>query len=331
MTAAILAALSLQPSAFGALQQETPTVNFQMIRETRRHYIGGHVKAVPKRLEPLLDQWVTMSGFAIPSGDGEGARGVIIAENQYDPVRHYGTPPDAFNSVSVVFRKPTSSKAPYLQVSGYLRFLKVGRRESDREQLVRLYHITEAVEGSVANPDARSAVATPQGSITFALLESAAEPSKGGQVSIPEPVRRLESRWVTITGHVLLGAWDSEEISQFGLAKNPWDGCCMGVPPGLFDSLRVTMAPGKKYSSRFARVATISGKFRIEVKKTDTGYLEGVYWLDDAVEGAAPDPNPPKEAAPGSPAEAPAMPVWPAAIAVLMGAALIYMLRRGKT
>jgi hypothetical protein len=303
------------------------TVTFQMVKETRRHEIKGHVKAIPKRLEPFVDKWVTMSGFPILYEDGQTIRKVVIAENQYDLQRHYGTPPDYSNSVSVVYRTmpPKIREAKFLQVSGYLRFKKVGRKEGDREKLDHVWHLTEAVEGAVPNPD-KPAEAPKEGTLTFALLESAQEASAAGEIKIPDAVQAYHGKWVTITGHVLL-SWASEEITQFQLAKNPWDGCCMGVPPSYFNAVRVQMAPGKAFSNRFDRVGTLSGKFRAEIKKTENGYVDAIYWLDEAVEGAVA----PKEApAPGA-AETPKSSTawWEAAVVItLVGVVLFFTFRR---
>jgi hypothetical protein len=299
------------------LQEPPPTVTFQRVKETRRGIIDGHVKSIPKAMEAFVDQWVTMSGFPVISQDGQWIR---IAENQYDAERQYGTPPDVFNSVSVVYRKPPEKlrDAKYLQVSGYLRFRKIGSREGNRENLVKLWHLTEAVEGAVPNPDATSTAPPKEGTLSFSLLESAT--TQGGDINIPDPVRALDGKWVTLTGHVLLN-WTGEDITSFQVAKNPWDGCCMGVPPNFFNSVRVAMAPGQKLSSRFDRVATVSGRFKVDVRKTANGYVDGVYWLEQAVEGAAPSPD--------APAAEPkqGFPTW-AFVGVLAVAGAFFLLRR---
>lgn len=307
-----------------ALQDPPKTVTFQQIKETRRGIVEGHVKSVPKALEPLVDTWVTMSGFPVLSEDGQSIREVLIAENQFDPKRQYGTPPDVFNSVSVQFRKIPAKlrETKFLIVSGRLRFLKAGAIEGGREKLKKLWHLTEAVEGAVPNPDAAGSATPREGTLNFALLETAS--SQGGELRIPEPVKALDGKWVTLTGHVLL-SWSSDEITTFQLAKNPWDGCCMGVPPGYFNAVRVTMAEGKRYSSKFDRVATMSGRFKVDVRKTGNGYIDGVYWLEQAVEGAVPSPDKPESPKEGS------FPYVPVIGVVTLAAGAAFLALRKKT
>lgn len=306
------------------------TVTFQMIKETRRHEIKGHVKAIPKRLEPFVDKWVTMSGFPILYEDGQTIRKVVIAENQYDLARHYGTPPDYSNSVSVIYRTmpPKIRESKFLQVSGYLRFRKVGRKEGEREKLDHVWHLTEAVEGAVPNPD-KPAEPAKEGTLSFALLESAQDASAGGEIKIPDAVKAHHGKWVTITGHVLL-SWATEEITQFQLAKNPWDGCCMGVPPSYFNAVRVQMAPGGKFSNRFDRVATISGRFRADIQKTENGYVDAIYWLDEAVEGSVPSPDPPAGDAPPEAAKETSN-AWTIVVVLALAGAILYFVLRRKT
>jgi hypothetical protein len=130
-------------------------------------------------------------------------------------------------------------------------------------------------------------------------------------------LRALDGQWVCLSGHVLSTSADAE-MKKFLLAKNPWDGCCLGTPPTALDSVYVQMRGC--LSNPAAKTARVSGVFVIAPKKINDELAE-LYFLKNAVEGET--PSTPE---PGAPFP------W---VGSLVGAALVLgclsLLRRRKT
>lgn len=104
------------------------------------------------------------------------------------------------------------------------------------------------------------------------------KPEKGMK-EVPEWLALLEGKRVRLTGHIVLPlvAVTSDELL---LTMNPWDGCCVGVPPTPYDAMEVTLA--KESSMQGASMyGTLEGTFRADPYIVG-GWLLGLYLLDDA-------------------------------------------------
>jgi hypothetical protein len=188
-------------------------------------------------------------------------------------MERFGTPRTPYNSARVAFRPGAmpSDVQSYdsLRISGRFRI----RREVEGGKLRDLFWIVGAVEGFRPElPDAPEPPETADGVVRYStLLKGPDDPE----------VRSLNGRRVSLRGHVLTSTAD-EQVRHFTIAKNPWDGCCLGTPPTPLDSVLVRLnAP---LSNRFARTATVTGTLQVAPLSID-GELAELYFLNDAVEG----------------------------------------------
>jgi hypothetical protein len=141
------------------------------------------------------------------------------------------------------------------------------------------------------------------GVLGFGKLESMPRAiAKQGGADIPDDLKALDGKPVTISGFLLV-AFAVEPVEEVILAKNPWDTCCLGKPPTLFDSVRVLLRKGSKLERLQFRIATFTGTLRVE-PEYDGGVLTGLYRIENAVEtdlagvpSAAPQPTPAEAAA----------------------------------
>jgi hypothetical protein len=208
--------------------------------------------------------------------------------------RGIGAQPSPFNSVAVRFRgeKPPDglTSGQTMTVSGIFRIRKEGRLEEGGERLTGLFHVVEALEGDVPNPD-RPPNPPEAGvsAVTFGQLEAVKGGLDRGELNIPSEIARLDGNWITLTGNVLI-PWAEREVSSFLLAKNPWDGCCLGEPPMWYNSVVVKLREGTVLRDRYAPVQTVSGRLRVSPEKKKD-YIASLYVLDAAVEGAIPSPK----------------------------------------
>ncbi len=277
------------------VQDPVPRLKYPELRLAQRHRVKGHLKKLPDAVAALDGRWVSVGGYAFLRHEGETLREILLTENMFSP-RGVGALPSPFDSVKVSFRpgaQPAGlSQGRFVIVSGRFLVRKEGRLESEGEQLTALFHVVEAVEGETADPSRPpepSAEIAGVNKITFQPLEKTKTISEGADIRVPEDVRALDGRWVTLTGNLLV-PWAESEVTRFVLAKNPWDGCCLGIPPGPYDSVAVELRVGKKLADRYSSVQTISGRFRVQLERSE-GYVTGLYKLVDAVEGAIPSPD----------------------------------------
>lgn len=276
-------------------QDPIPRLKFPELRQAQRHRVKGHLTKIPDNIASLDGRWVTLGGYAFLRYDGEVVREILLTENMFSP-RGVGALPSPFDSVKIRFREgappPLLTQGQFAIVSGRFLIRKEGRLEKEGEQLTGLFHLVEAIEGESTDPDRPPepgpAVAGIQ-KITFQLLEKTKTLSQRSDVRVPDEVQALDGQWVTMTGNLLI-PWVEQKVTQFVLAKNPWDGCCLGIPPGPYDSVSVRLLEGSYLKDRYSSVQTFSGRFRVELERSE-GYVTGLYKLVDAVEGAVPPPD----------------------------------------
>lgn len=255
-------------------------VAWKDLKKSRRALVDGQLRELPKEIQALEGKWVAVSGFLFVSHGTEGrVREVVLAEQQL-------VPPTPFDSIRLTFDNDPKELLTRkgLTCSGYFRIIK----EFRDEKLVRLFALTNVIEGVVPEPkgNPETAEIVHQGEttrITFAFLERV---RKTGDY--PPEVLALNGKTVTITGNVLV-PFAQEDIEEIILAKNPWDGCCLGVPPTPYDSVDVKFKPGATLKDKYAKYATITGTFRVE-KQEAKGYLVSLFQLTDAYEGV-PEPK----------------------------------------
>jgi len=275
-----------------SVQDPVPRLKYPELRLAQRHRVKGHLKKLPEAVTALDGKWVSAGGYAFLRHEGETIREILLTENMFSP-RGVGALPSPFDSIKVSFRAgaiPAGlSQGRFMIVSGRFLVRKEGRLEEEGEQLTALFHVVEAVEGENPDPSRptdRAIEIAGVNKITFQPLENTKAISQGSDIRVPEDVRALDGRWVTLTGNLLV-PWAESEVTRFVLAKNPWDGCCLGIPPGPYDSVAVELRTGTKLADRYSSVQTISGRFKVQLERSE-GYVTGLYKLVDAVEGAIP-------------------------------------------
>jgi len=117
--------------------------------------------------------------------------------------------------------------------------------------------------------------------INWPLLTGVArvyKPEKGLN-KLPEWLALLEGKRVRLTGHIVLPlvATSTDELL---LTMNPWDGCCVGVPPTPYDAMEVTMSEPVSMQGA-SMYGSLEGNFRTDPYIAG-GWLLGLYLLDDA-------------------------------------------------
>ncbi|MFM9997194.1 MAG: hypothetical protein ACKVU4_15505 [Phycisphaerales bacterium] len=118
--------------------------------------------------------------------------------------------------------------------------------------------------------------------ITWDLLLSAMEEyvPKQGRKNLPARITMLAGKHVSITGNVTFPMM-VEEPEELLAMMNPWDGCCIGVPPTPYDAVEVHLAQPIKGQGRFTNYGTLTGKLRVEPQLVGN-WLVGLYVLDAA-------------------------------------------------
>jgi hypothetical protein len=199
--------------------------------------------------------------------------------------------PSIFDSIQVRFRRRRprnlTQGAP-LMLSGRLRIAKVWRDDTPGGKLIGLYHLVDAVEGRSEDPRGPPPK-LPQGvrPLTFTLLGSAQ--LQGTTVRLPANLKALNGEWVTVRGAALI-PWTDQAATSFVLARNRWDGCCIGKRPGPTDSLLVELAEDSVLKEPTAPIQTLSGRFTIQ-PALEGDRIVRLYKLVDAVDGAIPPPS----------------------------------------
>lgn len=127
------------------------------------------------------------------------------------------------------------------------------------------------------------------GDLTIAHLETIRKHTEdGGLPKVPEAFARLDGTRVTLTGYVFVAFDDGAPPAEFHLCLHPWDACCIGRAPTVFNAVAVRMAEGVKPAGWRRWVLRLSGTLRVRPVHED-GVLTGLYVLEDAresVEGA---------------------------------------------
>ena len=270
-----------------ALLQDPAELNLEDLAKAQPDFAGTHFKNFPPTLQKLLGRWVAVEGYIAPVFvDGE-IEALVLSRDIRDPAIGLNPKPDPFSSTRVEFRKrPDEINSRYLVVSG--RFsVKVVIRDGEPETL---FLLAEAVEGRAPPPAEGEEPAGEPGLLRFSTLLRARRHLVGSEEEVrelpklPAEVRALDGRWVTLAGYLLVpGA--VPDAREFVVARDPWDGCCMGKPPTIFDSVLVRLDEGESIQAPYPPLVTVSGRLRV-TPKIDQGLVASLYHLEAARLGA---------------------------------------------
>ncbi|MCI0342031.1 MAG: DUF3299 domain-containing protein [Planctomycetales bacterium] len=120
--------------------------------------------------------------------------------------------------------------------------------------------------------------------VSFPLLESVTKPIGEAKTldDLPKEVRDMDGKEVLLMGHLLV-PYASGTVREFLIAKYPWDGCCMGVPPTIYTAVEVVLAKGQRLSDPTAPLVTVRGRLSVKPQFID-GYPTGLYKIEEAKE-----------------------------------------------
>ncbi len=111
-------------------------------------------------------------------------------------------------------------------------------------------------------------------------LEQDYAPETEGKGIVPEWIKPLDGKVVTITGFIGF-PFISPQADECMVMLNQWDGCCIGIPPSLYDAVEVQLAEPIDLQNGVINYGTLTGVFRTDPYLVN-GWLIGLYVMDEA-------------------------------------------------
>lgn len=111
-------------------------------------------------------------------------------------------------------------------------------------------------------------------------VEQEYAPREEGKTEVPEWIKVLDGKHVSITGFVAF-PFLAATADECMVMLNQWDGCCIGVPPTPYDAVEVQFAQPLDLNRGIPNYGTITGVFRTDPFLTN-GWLLGLYMMDNA-------------------------------------------------
>lgn len=102
-----------------------------------------------------------------------------------------------------------------------------------------------------------------------------------GQSEIPAWLNQLHGKHVRVEGNTLLPVV-AQTTDELLVMQNPWDGCCLGVPPTPYDAIEVKLARPQRMGNSPTGFGQVEGVFKVDAYIV-SGWLLGLYVIDDAV------------------------------------------------
>lgn len=115
--------------------------------------------------------------------------------------------------------------------------------------------------------------------VTLRSLEVLYNP-KEGKEELPAWLDLLDGAHVKITGNTLVPVI-ATTTRELLVMQNPWDGCCVGIPPSPYDAIEVTLNHDVDFGSSAVGYGTVEGVFVLDPYVVD-GWVLGLYMIDDA-------------------------------------------------
>lgn len=115
--------------------------------------------------------------------------------------------------------------------------------------------------------------------ITLRSIEQVFNPKKDMD-ELPDWLDMLNERYVKIIGNTLVPviATTTQELL---VMQNPWDGCCIGIPPSPYDAIEVILNHDVDFGSSAVGFGTVEGVFILDPYVVD-GWVLGLYIIEDA-------------------------------------------------
>jgi hypothetical protein len=118
--------------------------------------------------------------------------------------------------------------------------------------------------------------------ISWDLLVSGSETMmpRLGKKSVPERLAMLDGQWVRISGNISLPLMMNEP-TELLMMLNPWDGCCIGVPPTPYDAIEVGLERALTGDEIYVTYGSVKGRFHVKPYLVGD-WLVGMYVMDGA-------------------------------------------------
>ena len=103
---------------------------------------------------------------------------------------------------------------------------------------------------------------------------------KQGKEHLPDWLDVLNERHVRIVGNTLVPVI-ATTTRELLVMQNPWDGCCIGIPPSPYDAIEVTLNHDVDFGNSAVGFGTVEGVFIIDPYVVD-GWVLGMYIIEHA-------------------------------------------------
>jgi len=119
--------------------------------------------------------------------------------------------------------------------------------------------------------------------VTWDMLVATSElyDPRRDRLKIPERVKMLDGKYVTIVGYVAFPIV-AEGANELLAMLNSWDGCCIGVPPTPYDAVEVRLRNDATAGQMLLNWGNVTGRFKVEPYLA-ANWLLGLYLMEDAV------------------------------------------------
>jgi hypothetical protein len=101
-----------------------------------------------------------------------------------------------------------------------------------------------------------------------------------GESELPGWVMEMHDKFVRIEGNTLLPVV-SQMTNELLVMQNPWDGCCLGVPPTPYDAIEVKLARMTRMGNSPTGFGQVEGVFKVDPYIV-SGWLLGLYVIEEA-------------------------------------------------
>ena len=115
--------------------------------------------------------------------------------------------------------------------------------------------------------------------LTLRSIERGFNP-KEKRTELPEWLGFLDGKQVKIIGNTLVPVI-ATTTRELLVMQNPWDGCCIGIPPSPYDAIEVTLNHDVDFGSSAVGFGTVEGEFVLDPYVVD-GWVLGLYIIDNA-------------------------------------------------
>ena len=115
--------------------------------------------------------------------------------------------------------------------------------------------------------------------VTLRAIERVYNPKKGKD-ELPDWLDLIDEQFVRIKGNTLVPVI-ATTTRELLVMQNPWDGCCIGIPPSPYDAIEVELNHEVDFGSSAVGYGVVEGVFVLDPYVVD-GWVLGLYMIDDA-------------------------------------------------